>query len=60
VLGTTDVKVQSLVSIEPGDVIVLDRRLGEPLDIRLNDAVRLRGHPGIARGKYAVKLITEE
>ena len=60
VLGTTDVKVQNLVAVEPGDVIVLDTCPGDPLDIRLNDAVRLRGHPGIAKGKYAVKLITEE
>jgi len=60
VLGATDVRVQDLVGVEPGDVIVLNTRLGDPLDVRLNDVVKLQGYPGTSKGKYAVKLITEE
>ncbi|KPK66180.1 MAG: hypothetical protein AMK73_00810 [Planctomycetes bacterium SM23_32] len=60
VLGAADIKVADLVSVEPGDVIVLDRRIGAALDVRVNDRMKFRGYPGISQGKYAVKLVTEE
>ncbi len=57
-LGTTDVMVADLVQVTPGDVIVLDTRVGDALDIRVNDKVKLRGYPGVANGRLAAKLIT--
>ena len=59
-LGSADVKVQNLIKVQRGDVIVLNRRIGEALDVRVNDRIKLRGFPGVSGGKYAVMLITEE
>ena len=59
-LGSADIKVGSLVRVEAGDVITLDRRIGDALAVRVNDKVKLRGYPGVADGKYAIKLITQE
>lgn len=59
-LGSTDIRVGRLLKAEPGDVLVLDTRIGESVDVKVNDRVRFRGLPGARRGKAAVKLIIEE
>ena len=59
-LGTADIKVGSLLQAEPGDIIILDKRVGSGLDVKVNDKVKLRGLPGIRNGKIAIKLIMEE
>ncbi len=59
-LGTADVKVGRLVRIEPGDVIVLDTRIGETVRVMVNDKVKFRGYPGRHNGRYAVRLTREE
>ncbi len=60
VLGSTDIRVARLVRAEPGDVIVLDTRIGDPLKVKVNDRVKFRAYPGLSQGKYAAKLIMEE
>jgi flagellar motor switch protein FliM len=60
VLGSADLKVGRLVRAAPGDVIVLDSRVGDPLEVRINNRFKFRGCPGTSNGKLAVKLITEE
>ncbi len=59
-LGTTDIQVVRLVQVEPGDVIVLDSRIGDALQVKVNDKVKFRGYPGVSSGKLAVKLIMRE
>jgi flagellar motor switch protein FliM len=59
-LGSADVKVSRLVRAEPGDVVVLNARIGDMLDVKVNDKVKLRGCPGLSNGKYAVKIVTED
>jgi flagellar motor switch protein FliM len=60
VLGSADVKVARLVEVAPGDVIMLEKRVGAALDVRVNDKAKFRGYPGERQGKYAVKLMMEE
>jgi len=59
-LGSADIKVEGLLRAEPGDVIILDKRVGEGLDVMVNDKVKFRGLPGVRNGKIAIKVITEE
>ncbi len=59
-LGSADIKVSRLVKAQVGDVIVLRRRVGEPVDVRLNDKIKFRGLPGVSNGALAVQLIVEE
>ncbi|MGD2174220.1 MAG: FliM/FliN family flagellar motor switch protein, partial [Candidatus Brocadiaceae bacterium] len=40
-LGSADIKVGRLVQIEPGDIIVLDSRIGDALRVKVNDKVKL-------------------
>ena len=60
ILGSADIRVAKLVGVRPGDVIVLSTRIGNPLEVRVNDKVKFRGYPGISNAKLAVKLILEE
>jgi len=58
-LGAADLKVERLVRARPGDVIVLDKPITRPLDIRVNDRVKLRGYPGVSSGKLAVRVVSQ-
>ncbi|MHC4591415.1 MAG: flagellar motor switch protein FliM [Planctomycetota bacterium] len=58
-LGSAEIKVAKLVSIEPDDVILLDTRIGDPLDVKVNDKVKFQAYPGVSKGKLAAKLIVE-
>ena len=60
VLGTADIRVADLVNVEAGDVIVLNTRIDDPLEARVNDKVKFRAYPGAMKGKLAAKLILEE
>jgi flagellar motor switch protein FliM len=58
-LGNADIKVSQLVNAAPGDVIMLDTRLGDPVQVAIGGKAKLRGFPGVASGKYAVKIVVE-
>jgi len=58
-LGAADIRVQWIVKAKPGDVIVLDKPITRPLDIRVNDHVKLRGYPGVSNGKLAVRVVSQ-
>ena len=58
-LGTADVKVNRIVRMEPGDVIVLDKNIADAVDVRVNDRVKLRGFVGSSKGKLALQLANE-
>lgn len=59
-LGSGDIRVARLVGVRPGNVIALNTRIGDALQVRVNDKVKFRGYPGTSNGKLAVKLIMEE
>ena len=59
-LGKADLKLSRLVHAVPGDVVVLDTRVGDALEIRVNGNPKFRGHPGVHNGKLAVKLTRED
>ncbi|MGS0727174.1 FliM/FliN family flagellar motor switch protein, partial [Shewanella sp. 0m-11] len=43
-----------------GDVVALDRMVGEPLDIRVNGALLGRGEVVEVNGRYGVRLLEVE
>ena len=58
-LGAAEVSVRKLLELEPGDVLVLDNTIEDPLQVRINDKIKVRGYPGISAGRLAVKLIED-
>ncbi|MCX8996094.1 flagellar motor switch protein FliN [Rhizobiaceae bacterium BDR2-2] len=60
VLGTSRMQVSSLMSLEEGAIIGLDKRIGEPVDIMVNGRRIARGEITIMEGddtRFGVKLL---
>jgi flagellar motor switch/type III secretory pathway protein FliN len=55
-LGTADSTVRRVLALAPGDVVRLDRSPDDPVDVRVEGVVKLRGHPVVARGNIAVEI----
>lgn len=56
VLGQTKVNVGRLMRMRAGDVIDLDRRVGEPVDIWVNNRLIARGEVVLTDGLLGVAL----
>ena len=60
VLGTTQLSVARLMALEPGEVVELNRRIGEPLDITVNGRRVARGEIVMREddtSKFAVQIV---
>lgn len=60
VLGTSRMQVSSLMGLEEGAIIGLDKRIGEPVDIMVNGRRIARGEITIMEGddtRFGVKLL---
>ena len=60
VLGTTQLSVARLMSLEQGEVIELNRRVGEPLDITVNGRKVAKGEIVMReedKTKFAVQIV---
>jgi flagellar motor switch protein FliM len=55
-LGRTTVTVKDLLNFELGDVIMLDKKYNEPIDVIIDKKVKLRGIPGVKGRRYSVKI----
>ena len=51
-------KLEEVLDLAPGDVLLLDKGLDEPVDLILHNETVFRGRPAQKDGQYAV-LITE-
>ena len=60
VLGTTQLSVARLMSLEQGEVVELNRRVGEPLDITVNGRKVAKGEIVMReddKTKFAVQIV---
>lgn len=57
-LGSVELPTSSLIELEEGDTIVLDQRVGRPLDITVDGRPRFRGLPGLS-GKHLGIRVTD-
>ncbi|MGQ0675485.1 MAG: flagellar motor switch protein FliN [Rhodospirillales bacterium] len=56
VLGRATLQVGQLLKLERGAVIELDRRVGEQVDIFVNDRLVARGEVAVVDGRLAVTM----
>lgn len=59
-LASAEMSLGELNRMGEGDVIALDRMVGEPLDIRVNGALLGRGEVVEVAGRYGVRLLEIE
>jgi flagellar motor switch protein FliN/FliY len=56
VLGRTKIEVGDLMNLRPGTVLELDRRVGEAIDIYVNDRLVARGEVVLVEDKLGVTM----
>ncbi len=56
VLGKSSLEVNQLLTLEPGAVIELDRRVGEPVDVYVNNRLVARGEVVIVDDHLGVTM----
>src|SRR5262245_52151845 len=56
VLGRTKLEVGDLMNLKPGTVLELDRRVGEAIDIYVNDRLVARGEVVLVDEKLGVTM----
>ena len=56
VLGRTRVEIASLVALGPGAILELDRRVGEPIDVFVNNRLVARGEVVLIDDKLGVTM----
>ena len=55
-LGTTQATIRDIAAVEAGDVLVLDRRVDEPVELLVQGKTISAGYLAKAEGRYAVRL----
>lgn len=56
VLGSAVLKVAEVVNLVPGAVIPLERKVGEPVDIYVNEKLVARGEVSVVEERIAITL----
>jgi flagellar motor switch protein FliM len=59
VLGKVTIDFKTLLNLKTGDVITLQRRIDEDIDLLVEGIPKFKGKLGTFKGNYAIK-ITEE
>jgi len=55
-MGLAEISVQELMGLKAGDIIQLDRKARDLLDISIEGVPKLLGRPGVIDNHYALKL----
>lgn len=58
-LGTTELSLREVLDLGQGDIVRLDNRLDQMLEVIIGDTGKFRGKPGIYRGHKAVQIVSE-
>ena len=56
VLGTSNINVQDFVNLQLGDVIRLDRKVDDELEVYVGNIKKFKALPGYSDNKYAVRV----
>ena len=56
VIGHAQMSVQALLALRPGNMIQLDRRVGQPIDIHVNNRLVARGEAVVVEEKLGISM----
>ena len=56
-VGSTEQTVEQILALAQGSVIELNRKAGEPLDVKVNGTLIARGEVVESQGKYGIRVI---
>lgn len=55
-IGSTTITVKDFLNFEVGDIILIDKKYKEPIDVLIDKKVKFRGIPGIKNNKYSIRI----
>ncbi len=55
-VGVTKIKLSELLKLKTGDVILLDKKIYEPFDFKIEGDAKFRGRPGVSCSNYALEI----
>lgn len=55
-LGKTVVSLRDLIALQPGDLVLFDKPVDQPLAVTVNDREKFKVFPGVNRDKLAVRV----
>jgi flagellar motor switch protein FliM len=55
-LGRTVVSLRDLIALQPGDLVLFDKPVGEPLAVCVNEREKFKVFPGVNRDRLAVRV----
>jgi flagellar motor switch protein FliM len=55
-LGRTIVSLRDLIALQPGDLVLFDKPVNEPLTVTVNDREKFKVFPGVNRDRLAVRV----
>jgi flagellar motor switch protein FliM len=55
-LGKTVVSLRDLIALQPGDLVMFDKPVTEPLAVTVNEREKFKVFPGVNRDKLAVRV----
>lgn len=55
-LCSTSIKLDDVMNLSTGDIVMLNKKTNEPLDVLLNQRNCFRAYPATASGKYAIVI----
>lgn len=56
-VDSVQIMLGDLLNLQPGEVLPLDRKLGEPLDVKVNGQVLARAEVVVVEGRYGLRLV---
>lgn len=56
VIGTSKITVKDLLNFSKGDIIEINKKYKDPIEIKINDKTKFLGVPGIRNKKYCVQV----
>jgi len=56
-IGVATLCMRDILELEPGDVLLIQKRVDEPVDVLVDDKPVLSGLPRTYRGRYAVQVV---
>ncbi len=54
--GASEVILREVLALGPGDVVELDRQVGEPVDLVVGDRIVARGEVVVVKGNFALRI----
>jgi len=55
-IGQTRVNIRELLQLSQGSIIELDRKVGEPLDLKVNGTLIARGEVVVVNERFGIRL----